>query len=102
MEGGQRIRNATSNFGNSFTGKYQTGLWSGMANGFWNSIGWLNDNFSNTLEVLSWLPAIGVPMLFTPLAPVGLALCIIGGVAFLIKILGDLNPNNRRRLPNTI
>jgi RHS repeat-associated protein len=104
----QPIVGGVNVIGNWFgMGNIGTSLWDfmtnpiqGMHDGFWNLIGLLNDNFSNTLEVLSWLPAIGVPMLFTPLAPVGLALCIIGGIAFFVSILNNYRPKNRPRITN--
>ena len=64
--------------------------WVNIANGFWNTIGWLNDNFGATLEALSYIGCIvGGAMFFTPL---GQAILIIGEIAGLIRLLDNFRP----------
>ena len=61
-----------------------------MKNGFWNTIGWLNDKFGKTLTVLGFLGGLSFLLGATPL---GIAFGIIAGVAGLIGILNYFRPN---------
>ena len=75
--------------------------WRNLVGGFWNTSGWLNNNLGNTLDIMSYIGAIGLPMLFTPLSPVGLVLMIMGGVSGIIRIIDNFRPNQHRP-PSTL
>jgi RHS repeat-associated protein len=62
-----------------------------IESGFWNTIGFLNDNFGATLEVLSYVSAlVYLGLVWSPLAT---PVLLISGLAFFITIMDYFRPD---------